>query len=54
MVKNPPANTGDLVQSLGRKVPLEKEMPHTPIVLPEDCGGLQSMGLPNSQTTMFI
>ena len=26
MVKNPPANAGDVVQSLGQEDPLEKEM----------------------------
>ena len=52
MVKNPPANAGDRVRSLGREDPLEKEkematqsgilawkIPRT-----EESGGLQSMG----------
>ena len=52
VVKNPPANAGDRVRSLGREDPLEKEkematqsgilawkIPRT-----EESGGLQSMG----------
>ena len=49
MVKNPPANAGDVVQSLGQEDPLEKEMAtHSSIlarIVPwtEEPGGLQSM-----------
>ena len=56
MVKNPPANAGDLrdigdIQSLGQEDPLEKEMAtHSSILawkIPwtEEDGRLQSMGL---------
>ena len=51
MVKNPPANVGDGVQSLGREDPLEEEMAiHSSILaweIPwtEEPGGLQSVGL---------
>ena len=50
MVKNLPANIGDVVQSLGREDPLEKEMAtHYSIlawIIPwtEEPGELQSMG----------
>ena len=51
MVKNPPANAGDPVQSLGGwKDPLEKEMATHSSTLAckipwtEEPGGLQSMG----------
>ena len=48
MVKNPPANVGDGVQSLGREDPLEKKMAtHSStlaweIAWTEEPGGLQS------------
>ena len=51
MVKNPPANVGEGVQSLGREDPLEKKMAtHSStlaweIAWTEEPGGLQSMGL---------
>ena len=54
MVKNPPANAGDVRDSgltLGREDPLEKEMaPHSSILAwrspwTEEPGGLQSKGL---------
>ena len=54
MVKNPPANAGDLemwVQSLSQKDPLEKEMAAPSSILAwriprtEESSGLQSMGL---------
>ena len=51
MVKNPPANAGDEVQSLSREDPLEKEMATDSSTLAwetpwtEEPGGLQSMGL---------
>ena len=60
MVKNPPANAGDVrdrVQSLGQEDPLEKEMAtHSSILawrIPwaEEPGGLQSMGSQESTTT---
>ena len=50
MVKNLPANAGDMVWSLGQEDPLEKEMAtHSSILtweIPwiEEPGGLQSMG----------
>ena len=50
VVKNPPANAGDMVQSLGREDPLEEEMAtHSSTLawrLPrmEEPGGLRSMG----------
>ena len=51
MVKNPPGNTRAMVQSLGQKDPLEKEMTARSSILAwetpwtEEPGGLQSMGL---------
>ena len=51
LVKNPPANAGDTVWSLGQEDPLEKEMAtHFSILawkIPwtEEVGQLQSMGL---------
>ena len=57
MVKNPPANAGDVVRSLGWKDPLKKEMAaHSSILaweIPwtEDPDGLQSMGSQKSDTT---
>ena len=51
MVKNPPANAGHAVQSLGREVPLEKETATHSRTLAwkipwmEEAGRLQSMGL---------
>ena len=50
MVKNPPANVGDGVQSLGQEDPLEKKIAtHSStlaweIAWTEEPGGLQSMG----------
>ena len=50
VVKNPPANAGHAVQSLGREVPLEKETATHSSVLAweipwtEESGKLQSMG----------
>ena len=55
MVKNLPANTGDLGSILGQEDPLEKEMAthsrvHSwEIPWTEEPGGLQSMGLQKSQ-----
>ena len=55
MVKNPPANVEDQVQSLGQEDPLEKEMAiHTSILVckipwTEEPGRLQSMGLQKSE-----
>ena len=57
MVKNPPANAGNGVRSLGQEDPLEKEMAtHSSILaqrIPctEEPGRLQSMGLQGSDTT---
>ena len=60
MVKNPPANAGDVkkrVRSLGREDPLEKETAtHSSILawrIPrtEDPSSLQSMGCKESDTT---
>ena len=51
MVKNPPANAGDLGSILGGDDPLEKEMAtHSSILAweipwPEEPGGLQPMGV---------
>ena len=56
MVKNPPARQEVLVQSLGQKDPLEKEMAtHSSILAwrilwTEKTGWLQSMGSQKSQT----
>ena len=50
VVKNPPANAEDAVQSLGQEDPLEKEMATYSSILAweiswtEEPGGLQSMG----------
>jgi len=50
-VKNPPANAGDMVESLGWEDPLEKELATYSSILAwritwtEEPGGLQSMGL---------
>ena len=50
MVKNPPANAGDMVRSLGQEDPLEKEMATLSSILAweiprtEEPGRLQSMG----------
>ena len=58
MVKNPPAMQETQVQSLGQEAPLEKEMAtHFSIIawkIPwtEESGGLESMGLQNSQTQL--
>ena len=58
MVKNPLANAGDVVQPLGQKDPLEKEMAtHSSIFAwkrpwTEEPGGLQSPGLKKSQTQL--
>ena len=58
VVKNLPANAGDLVWSLGWEDPLEKEKAtHSSILtweIPwaEEPGGLQSMGLQKSWTRL--
>ena len=58
VVKNQPANTGNVVQPLGLKYSLEKEMAtHSSILaweIPgtEEPDGLQSMGLQNSHTKL--
>ena len=57
MVKNPLANAGDVVQPLGQKDPLEKEMAtHSSILVwrvpwTEEPGGLQFMGSQELDTT---
>ena len=57
VVKNPPANAGDRVQSVGREDPLEEEMAaHFSILawrIPwtEEPGMLQSTGSQESETT---
>ena len=59
MVKNLPANTGDMALILGQEDPLEKEMAtHSSILaweIPwtEDPGGLKSMGVTKSQTGLI-
>ena len=58
MVKNPPANAGDLGSSLCREDPPEKEMATHSNILPifweiqwtEEPGGLQSLGSQESDT----
>ena len=56
MLKNPPANAGDVGRSLVRDDPLEKEIvTHSSILaweIPwsEEPGALQSLGLQKSQT----
>ena len=56
LVKNPPANTGDTVQSLTWEDPLEKEIATHPSILAweipwtEEPARLQSMGSQRSQT----
>ena len=60
MVKNPPANAGEMqemcIRSLGPEGPLEKEMTTYSSILAwkipwtEEPGGLQFMGLQKSQT----
>ena len=56
VIKNLPANAGDMGRSLGREDPLEKEMAahfstlSWEIPCTEDSGGLQSMGSQKSQT----
>ena len=58
VVKTPPANAGDVDQSLGWEDPLEKEMPtHSSFLaweIPwtEEPGGLQSMGSQRSRTQL--
>ena len=58
MVKNPLANAGDVVQPLGQKDPLEKEMATYSSMLAweiqwtEESGRLQSMGSQKSQTQL--
>ena len=58
MVKNLPANAGDMGRSLGREDPLEKEMATHfstlawEIPWTEDPGGLQSMGSQKSWTRL--
>ena len=57
MVKNPPANAGDAVRSLGQEDPPGDEMAtHSSILaweIPwtEECGRLQSTGLHELDTT---
>ena len=57
VVKNPPANAGDTVWSLGGKEPLEEGMATHSSTLAleipwtEEPGGLQSMALQESDTT---
>ena len=43
VVKTPPANAGDVDQSLGWEDPLEKEMPPTPVFLPGKSHGQRSL-----------
>ena len=58
MVKNSPANAGDMVLSLCREDPLEKEMANHSSILAweipwtEEPGGLQSTGSQKSQTKL--
>ena len=57
MVKNPPANAGDVVQFQGWKDPLEEEMAHSHILaweipLTEEPGGPQSMKSQKSQISL--
>ena len=60
VVKNPPANAGDLGSILHREDPLEKEMAaHSSIFaceIPwkEEPGELQSMGLQKNQTQLIF
>ena len=57
MVKNPPANAGDMGLILGQEYLLEKEMASLSSILAweipwmEEPGRLQSMGLQKSDTT---
>ena len=57
LAKNPPAMQETQVQFLGQEDPLEKEMATHSSILPwkipwtEESGGLQSMGLQESDTT---
>ena len=56
VVKNPPANAGDVVQSLGQEDPLEEMATHSSILawrIPwtEEPGVLQSMGHKELDTT---
>ena len=56
VVKNPPANAGDLIQSVGWKDPLKKEMATHSSILAwkilwiEEPGGLQPTGSHESWT----
>ena len=56
-VENPPADAGDVVQSMGCKDPLEKEMAAYSGILAwriswtEEPGGLQSMGSQEADMT---
>ena len=43
VVKNPPANAGDAVRSLGREDPLEKQMATSPVFLPGKSHGQRSL-----------
>ena len=58
MVKNLPANVGDVSQSVGWEDPLEEEMAtHSNILAwriswTEEPGGLQAMGLQKSRTQL--
>ena len=56
VVKNPPANTGDVGLIPGSEDSLEKEVATTPVFLPgksheEEPSGLQSMGSQESDMT---
>ena len=57
MIKNPPANAGDMGSILGQDDPLEKEMATPSIIFSwripwtEESGGLQSMGSQRVGTT---
>ena len=58
MIKNPPANAGDLGSSRGREDPLEEETAKHSRILArrilwtEEPGGLQSMGPQKCQTRL--
>jgi len=43
LVKNPPANAGDIGQSLGQEDPLEEAWQPTPIFLPRESHGQGSL-----------
>ena len=58
MIKNPPANAGDMALIPDSEDPLEKEMANHSSLLPweipwtEEYGGLQSMGYQRSPTRL--